>query len=133
MFWCLGGNSINTDIKPAEIYAEIVNRVEYLKSIGVKKVYVSEISERGDFRKTPGLTKETFDEKRLVINRRLRRKFKDDFVTFPGIKYSKDYDDDKVHFGDGGDKKGLKKYFIAVRGILLSYKTNSWSVIEQFT
>ena len=86
---------------------------------------MSEISERGNFRKSPGLTKEVFDEKRQVINRRLRRKFKDEFVTFPNIKYPSDYDDDLVHFGDGENQKGLRKYFFAVHGILLSYKTKS--------
>ena len=74
VFWCLGGNSIDKDISPAVIYHEIIELVDTLKQAGVKKVYVSEISERGNFRKSPGLTKEAFEEKRKIVNRRLRRK-----------------------------------------------------------
>ena len=51
----------------------------------MKKVYVSEILERGCFKKSKGLTKGEFDDKRRVINRRLQQKLKDEFVTFPSI------------------------------------------------
>ena len=61
VFWCLGGNSIDKDISPAVIYHEIIELVDTLKQAGVKKVYVSEISERGNFRKSPGLTKEAWE------------------------------------------------------------------------
>ena len=89
----------------------------------MKKVYVSEISERGCFKKSKGLTKGEFDGKRRVINRRLQQKLKDEFVTFPSIKYPADYDSDLVHFGQKNGAKGLRKYFFSVRGILLSYKS----------
>ena len=38
--------------------------------------------------------------------------FKDRFVTFRTIRYPEDYNDDMVHFGSGGHKKRLKKYFL---------------------
>ena len=63
VFWCLGGSSIDKDIAPADIIKEILSKVDELKKSGVKKVYVSEISERGCFKKSPGLTKDTFDNK----------------------------------------------------------------------
>ena len=125
VFWCLGGNSITKFSPPGNIVKEVLEYVEKLKSVGVKKVYVSEISERGNFSKSPGLTKPVFDEKRQVINRRLRLKLKKEFVTFKTIKYPTDYDADLVHFGERDEKKGMRKYFFAVRGILLSYKTVS--------
>ena len=131
VFWCLGGNSIDKDISPAVIYHEIIELVDTLKQAGVKKVYVSEISERGNFRKSPGLTKEAFEEKRKIVNRRLRRKLQGEFVIFPKIKFPEDYDGDLVHFGNTGDEKGLKKYFLAVRVVLLSYRRLSW-LHEQF-
>lgn len=95
---------------------------DQLKESGVKRLYVLEISTRGDFRKVPGLDKETFDKKREAVNRRLKKIFKDCFVTFRTIKFPPDYNDDLVHFGSGGDKKGLKKQFFGVRGLFLSYK-----------
>ena len=122
VFWCLGGNSIDKDIAPADIIKEILSKVDELKKSGVRKVYVSEISERGDFRKSPGLTKDTFDNKRRVINRRLQKKLKDEYVTFPNIKYPADYNNDLVHFGEMYGANGLRKYFFSVRGILLSYR-----------
>ena len=57
------------------------------------------------------------------MNRKLKRIFKDRFVTFKTIQYPKDYNDDLVHFGSGGEKKGLKKYFFCIRGLFMSYKT----------
>ena len=105
VFWCLGGNSISVDVCPADVVKEILQRVETLKESGVKKVYVSEISQRGCFKKSKGLTKGEFDDKRRVINRRLQQKLKDEFVTIPSIKYTADYDSDLVHFGQ---KMGLK-------------------------
>ena len=122
VFWCLGGNSIDKDISPGDIYNEILSRVDLLKKSGVKRVYVSEISERRCFKKSPGLTKETFDDKRRVINRLLQKKLTDEFVTFPNIKYPADYDDELVHFRQYNGTKGLGKYFFSVRGILLSYR-----------
>ena len=98
VFWCLGGNSIDKDKSPGVIYKEIIRRVDLLKQFGVKKVYVSE---RGCVKKCPGLTKETFDDKRHVINRRLRKKLKDEFITFPNMKYLADYDDDLPCFEAG--------------------------------
>ena len=77
VFWCLGGNSIDKDISPAVIYHEIIELVDTLKQAGVKKVYVSEISERGNFRKSPGLTKEAFEEKRKNLMLFINMKFKD--------------------------------------------------------
>ena len=64
-----------------------------------------------NFKRVPGLDKNTFDIKREAMNRKLKRIFKDRFVTFNTIQYPKDYNDDLVHFGSGGEKKGLKKYF----------------------
>ena len=89
---------------------------------GVKKVYVSKIWERGDFSKSEGLTKEVFEDKRKWVNRRLQQKLKGDFVTFKMIKYPTDYDVDLVHFRERGGNKGMRKYFFAVLGILLSYR-----------
>ena len=56
------------------------------------------------------------------MNRKLKR-IKDRFFTFKTIHYPKDYNDDLVHFGSGGEKKGLRKYFFCIRGLFMSYKT----------
>ena len=75
-FVCLSGN----DIRPYSNTKELVNRLlvvtDQMKNSGVKKIYVSEISTRGDFSKVPGLTKEIFDIKRNVscMNRKIERK-----------------------------------------------------------
>ena len=63
VFWCLGANSITKDSSPGEHVKAVLDYVEELTKSGVKKVYVCEISERGDFSKSEGLTKE------VLINR----------------------------------------------------------------
>lgn len=122
-FVCLGGNDIRPDCNPSEIVQKILVVTDQMKESGVKKVFVAEISTRGDFRKVPGLDKQTFDNKRNSVNRKLKKIFKDRFVTFKTIRFPTDYNDDLVHFGSGGDKKGLKKHFYGIRGLFLSYRT----------
>lgn len=122
-FICLGGNDIKEESNPADIVQKILRITDKMKDCGVRKIYISEISERGCFKKSPGLTKESFEIKRNAINKKLKKIFKDDFVTFKSVRYPGDYDDDLVHFGDGDGKKGLKKYFFAIRGLFCSYKT----------
>ena len=116
-FVCLGGNDIRPTSNPNDLVDKILVVTDKLKESGVKRIYVSEISTRGDFRKVPGLDKETFDKKRDAMNRKLKKIFKDRFVTFKTIKFPQDYKDDLVHFGSGGDKKGLKKHFFGVRRV----------------
>ena len=122
-FVCLGGNDIRPDSDPSDLVKKILIVTDKMKESGVKKIYVSEISTRGNFKRVPGLDKKTFDIKREAMNRKLKRIFKDRFVTFKTIQYPNDYNDDLVHFGSGGEKKGLKKYFFCIRGLFMSYKT----------
>lgn len=122
VFLSLGGNSIKYNSVPKDIIAHIRSMVETLKSNGVKKVYVAEISERGSFTKSPGLTKKAFEAQRKKINKTLRKVFQKDFITFKDIKYPADYDNDLVHFGSKGCQRGMQKYFYSVRRVLLSFK-----------
>ena len=60
---CFGGNDIRPDSDPKELVNRILVVTDQMKNSGVKKIYVSEISTRGDFSKVPRLTKEAFDIK----------------------------------------------------------------------
>ena len=75
-FVCLGGNDIRPDCHPSEIVQKILVVTDQMKESGVKKVFVAEISTRGDFRKVSGLDKQTFDNKRNSVNRKLKKSLK---------------------------------------------------------
>lgn len=94
---CWGGNDITASSTPKKTYEDIINLVNLLENKGVKTVYVCEIVTRGKFGKSPGLDKKTFDKKRKLINNELRKKFGQQFVTFPDIHFPKHYNKDGVH------------------------------------
>ncbi|KAK3107288.1 hypothetical protein FSP39_011166 [Pinctada imbricata] len=74
VFICLGGNDISATSSPCEIVRNIKTLVNELISTGVRRVLVSEVLERGDFTKAPGLTKDSFDKQRKKINQMLKSK-----------------------------------------------------------
>ena len=62
-FVCLGGNDIRSDSNPSDLVKKILIVTDKMKESGVKKIYVSEISTRGNFKRVPGL-----DERLLTLN-----------------------------------------------------------------
>lgn len=118
VFLQLGGNDISDNCVPNEILKNITNCVNELRNSGVQRVFVGEILQRGDFRKAPGLDIIRFDRIRKVINKKLQKLFKDEFIVFPKLKYPRDYLDDKVHLND----KGLTTYHLKLRRLFSSVK-----------
>ena len=117
VFINLGGNSISPKTEPSQLAEQLVNIVTELKVIGVKKVFLAEIKERGRF-KPDKLDKKCFDAQRTKINKILRKRFGNDFIVFQDIKYPRDYAADLVHFND----RGTQKFFYSVRRVLFSFK-----------
>jgi lysophospholipase L1-like esterase len=112
----IGGNDIRHDTKPKDIAGFIGAIADKLKLAGVKKVFFTEISERGKFIKDPFLTQKSFNKQRRKIN---------SLVAEMGIgtiklqaTYPQHYDSDLVHFNN----KGNEKYFYDVRKALFSVK-----------
>ena len=122
---CLGGNDISVDSSPKKTYEDIVGVVDCLRNSGIEMVYICEILTRGQFRKSPGLNKKTFDKKRKLINKKLRKTYKEFFVTFSDIHYPDHYDTDGVHINstisirDGRPAaSGMKKFQCRLARIL---------------
>ena len=84
---CIGGNYISVESSPWQTYEHIVNIAQPFKARGTKTVHIGEVMTRGQFCKSSGLTKETFDKKRKLINKHLRKKYGRLFVTFPDIHF----------------------------------------------
>lgn len=116
VFVCLGGNDIDADSSPKTIVKDIKKLIDELISVGVKRVLVSEVLERGNFTKAPGLTKTSFDAQRKSINQTMKRKLKNNFVPFPEIHFPVDYTSDLVHFNESG----LLKQFHRVKRALMA-------------
>ena len=86
----IGGNDITTTSEPEDIFERIVKLVDQLyRRHRVKMVYVAEIQTRGDFR--GGLTKQEFDDQRLIINDLLRERYHRYYVQFSDVRYPTDY------------------------------------------
>ena len=60
-FVCLGGNDIRPGSDPSDLVKKILIVTDKMKESGVKKIYVSEISNRGNFKRVPGLDKNVID------------------------------------------------------------------------
>ena len=113
VFLCIGGNDISAESSPRQTFEHIVNIANSFEAHGTKTVYIGEIMTRGQFWKSPGLTKETFDKKRKLINRHLRKKYGRLFVTFPDIHFPEHYATDGVHLNTSRTDRltpGMKKF-----------------------
>ncbi|KAK3089506.1 hypothetical protein FSP39_018796 [Pinctada imbricata] len=118
VFMVIGGNDVSDTSIPSDIFKSIMEIISTLYSSGVKRVFISEIIERGNFEKAPGLTRERFNKQRKVINKKLKTACRDNFVMMK-VKFPKDYDEnDFVHL----NCDGLRAYFFRVRIILCSVK-----------
>ena len=120
----IGGNDITTTSEPEDIFERIVKLVDQLyRQRRVKMVYVAEIQTRGDFR--GGLTKQEFDDQRLIINDLLRQRYHRYYVQFTDVRYPTDYDSDLVHL-DSTERhrrnSGMRKYQSRIKRIFCSYK-----------
>ena len=109
------GNDITSKTEPSEIIDRVVKITSDLREAGTTTIFISEILTRGDFSKSQDtqLDKATFDRKRQKINSGLAKRFKDNLIRFPDIKYPKDYSTDLVHLLDYSpmtNNTGLKKY-----------------------
>ena len=69
VFLSIGGNDISPISKPEKIYADIKSLIEKLKEAGVRRVFISEILPRADFKKSvpSGLTKCERDRKKINL------------------------------------------------------------------
>lgn len=114
VFVCLGGNDISMNSSPRQTFDDITKVVNILTNNGAKNVYIGEIMTRGQFSRSPGLTKEIFDKKRKLINKHLKKKYGRFFVTFSDIHFPDHYDEDKVHLNTARTVRdsvpGMKKF-----------------------
>ena len=116
VFICLGGNDISTTSSPLAIVKNIRRFVNELIAAGVRRVLVSEVLDRGNFDKSPGLTKTVFDAQRKKVNQMLKFKLRRNVVNFPEIQYPDHYSDDDVHL----DERGLFKQYHRVKRAIMS-------------
>ena len=119
------GNDITSKTEPSEIIDRVVKITSDLREAGTTTIFISEILTRGDFSKSQDtqLDKATFDRKRQKINSGLAKRFKDNLIRFPDIKYPKDYSTDLVHLLDYSpmaNNTGLKKYESRIRRLICS-------------
>lgn len=125
VFLSIGGNDISPISKPDDIFDNICDLVTEFEEAGVRRVFISEILQRGDFSKSqpPGLTKSKFDRDRKRINKLLSEKYSTNLIKFPDIRCPRDYDKDKVHLSyPTRDVKtcGIRKYFFRLRLVFCS-------------
>ena len=103
-----------------KIYADIKSLIEKLKEAGVRRVFISEILPRADFKKSvpSGLTKSKFERDRKKINLLLSETYGTDVIKFKDIRLPRDYHHDLVHLSEPTDTNkncGLRKYFFRIR------------------
>jgi lysophospholipase L1-like esterase len=110
----LGGNDISVDSSPVAIFERLMDLKKKLHDGGVLEVVFMSICPRGNFTRSPGLTKAGFTRQRGVINRLLGKDSAVSVVRLTMI-YPQDYCSDGVHFND----RGLLKYSFRVRGALI--------------
>lgn len=75
MFVFIGGNDISVNSSPRQTFDDIVNIMDSIDYNGATTVYIGEILTRGQFSNSPGLTKDIFDRKRELINKKHFRTF----------------------------------------------------------
>lgn len=97
VFVFIGGNDISVNSSPRQTFDDIVNIMDSIDNNVATTVYIGEILTRGQFSKSPGLTKDIFDRKRKLINKKLKKKYGRLFVTFPDIHFPDHYDKNNVH------------------------------------
>lgn len=120
VFVNIGANDIRSDSSCRTICQNIHNVVLEIYKAGANSVFVAEISERGCFVKSHGLTNNIYMKQKNSINRNLKKMFGAKLVKFPEIRFPEDYGDDLVHFSNSGNNK----YFYRIRRIFLSFKCN---------
>lgn len=121
VFIQLGGNDINSDCVPRDIYEKIVGCVDHLYLNGGKRVYVGEILRRGHF-KDSKMTTTQFNRIRRTINKLLKKRLGSDFILFPDIHFPTDYCKDSVHLSCSTKKSGMMKYVYRLRKLIASIK-----------
>lgn len=75
MFVFIGGNDISVNSSPRQTFDDIVNIMDSIDYNGATTVYIGENLTRGQFSNSPGLTKDIFDRKRKLINKKLKKKY----------------------------------------------------------
>lgn len=116
VFVHIGGNDISSESEPVCIYRNICELIDTIYSFGTKTVFIGEICRRGHFKKSPSLTVESLDKQRNSINKKLKKQYGPNFISFPDINFPQDYDLDRVDFS----QTGQRKYFYAIRRVLCS-------------
>lgn len=112
----IGGNDIKSRSNPNEIARYIREIISSLYQNGVKKVFFTEICDRGIFKKDPHLTRKIFNKQRRILNE-LVSEMNVGIIDI-GARLSRDYCGDKVHFNDDGHKK----FFFSIRRAIFSVK-----------
>lgn len=116
VFLTIGGNDIKSRSTSHEIGRYIEEIIASLYQNGVKRVYFTEICDRGIFKKDPHLTRKIFNIQRRKLNK-LVAKMNVGIINI-GARLTRDYIGDKVHFNEDGHKK----YFFSIRRVILSMK-----------
>ena len=106
----LGGNDIGATTSPTDIFDRLMDLNRDLHDAGIPDVFFTEIVRRGNFDKSPGLTKTSFDKQRNKINRLMKTRLKDHYIDLR-VHYPADYDHHLVHF----NHFGLRTQFHALR------------------
>jgi len=115
VFLTIGGNDITSQTSPKKIAEKLQALADRMLKDGVKKVFFTEITERGKFRKDRRLTKKSFNAQRSKINDTLKRQF--DVVPMD-VRFPRHYSSDEVHLNEEGNRK----YFFAVRGVVFALR-----------
>ena len=114
----IDGNDITTTSGPEDSVDRIVKLVDQLyRRRRVKMVYVAEIQTRGDFR--GGLTKQEFDDRRLIINDLLRERYHQYYVQFTnGLRHRPSYLDSTERHRNSR----MRKHQSRIKRIFCSYR-----------
>ena len=127
IFLSIGGNDISPISDPTRIYDNICDLVRELENAGVRRVFISEILPRADFKKSdpPGLTKSKFERDRKKVNSLLIERYGSQVIRFHDIRCPRDYDEDLVHLSEptpSNKNCGIRKYFFRIRLAFCSAK-----------
>lgn len=122
-FICVGGNDISANSTPRQIFQRILDIVSSLSEQGTRCILIAQVLQRGNFSKSPGLTKRSFELQRHKLNWLLAKEFKKNFIKFPDVNFPNDFLPDLVHLSDCPARHqncGMKKYMCRVQRVLIA-------------
>lgn len=107
MFLILGGNDIVGGCNIDEILQALERTIKRLEAIGVERVFISSIVERGSFPVWTNMDKCTFNKIRRSLNTQLSKRYRENYVDMgKKLRFPRHYNKDLVH--PGNREGGLK-------------------------